>query len=75
MATTDVRNACDAFQGVYDATAGVDGYVSLEVAPDLARDAAGTVAEARRLWQIVDRPNLMIKVPGTAGRRGRRSVD
>ncbi len=65
VATTDVRNACDAFQGVYDATAGVDGYVSLEVAPDLARDAAGTVAEARRLWQIVDRPNLMIKVPGT----------
>lgn len=65
VATTDVRNACDAFRGVYDATAGVDGYVSLEVAPDLARDTAGTVAEARRLWQIVDRPNLMIKVPGT----------
>jgi transaldolase len=65
VATTDVRDACDAFRGVYDATAGVDGYVSLEVAPDLARDAVGTVAEARRLWQIVDRPNLMIKVPGT----------
>jgi transaldolase len=65
VATADVRQACDAFRGVYDATAGVDGYVSLEVAPDLARDAAGTVAEARRLWQIVDRPNLMIKVPGT----------
>ncbi len=65
VATTDVRDACDAFRGVYDATAGVDGYVSLEVSPDLARDAAGTVAEARHLWEIVDRPNLMIKVPGT----------
>ncbi|MBL0937946.1 MAG: transaldolase [Gemmatimonadaceae bacterium] len=65
LAATDVRNACDAFRGVYDATQAVDGYVSLEVSPDLARDAAGTVAEARRLWAIVDRPNLMIKVPGT----------
>lgn len=65
VATTDVRAACDAFRGVYDATKGVDGYVSLEVAPDLARDQAGTVAEARRLWKVVDRPNLMIKVPGT----------
>jgi transaldolase len=66
LAATDVRNACDAFRGVYERTAAVDGYVSLEVSPDLARDAAGTVAEARRLWAIVDRPNLMIKVPGTA---------
>ena len=66
VATTDVRDACDAFLGVYTDTAAVDGYVSLEVSPDLARDAEGTVAEARRLWQIVDRPNLMIKVPGTA---------
>lgn len=65
LATTDVRDACDAFRGVYETTAAVDGYVSLEVSPDLARDAAGTVAEARRLWAIVDRPNLMIKVPGT----------
>jgi transaldolase len=65
LAATDVRNACDAFRGVYERTAAVDGYVSLEVSPDLARDAAGTVAEARRLWAIVDRPNLMIKVPGT----------
>jgi transaldolase len=65
LASTDVRAACDAFRGVYETTAGVDGYVSLEVSPDLARDAAGTVAEARRLWAIVDRPNLMIKVPGT----------
>ena len=65
VATTDVRSACDAFRGVYDATNAVDGYVSLEVAPDLARDAAGTVAEAKHLWKVVDRPNLMIKVPGT----------
>jgi transaldolase len=65
LATTDVRDACDAFRGVYEATRGGDGYVSLEVGPDLARDAAGTVAEARHLWQVVGRPNLMIKVPGT----------
>jgi transaldolase len=65
VATADVRDACDAFRGVYDATEGVDGYVSLEVSPDLARDAAGTIAEARHLWRVVDRPNLMIKVPGT----------
>lgn len=65
VATTDVRNACDAFRSVYDATNGADGFVSLEVAPDLARDAAGTVAEAKHLWKVVDRPNLMIKVPGT----------
>ena len=65
VAATDVRDACDAFRGVYDATHAVDGYVSLEVSPDLARDAAGTIAEARKLWALVDRPNLMIKVPGT----------
>ena len=65
VATTDVRDACDAFREVYDRTDALDGYVSLEVSPDLARDTAGTVAEARRLWQIVDRPNVMIKVPGT----------
>jgi transaldolase len=66
LAATDVRAACDQFRGVYEATSGVDGYVSLEVSPDLARDAAGTIAEAHRLWTVVDRPNLMIKVPGTA---------
>ena len=65
VATTDVRNACDKFRGVYDATNGADGYVSLEVAPDLALDADRTVSEARKLWAVVDRPNLMIKVPGT----------
>jgi transaldolase len=65
LATDDVRRACDAFRPVYDATKGVDGYVSLEVGPDLAHDAAGTIAEARRLWAVLGRPNAMIKVPGT----------
>ena len=65
VAASDVRDACDAFRGVYDATDAIDGYVSLEVSPVLARDAKGTVAEAHRLWALVDRPNLMIKVPGT----------
>ncbi len=65
LATSDVQAACDAFAGVYASTDGVDGYVSLEVGPDLAHDTAGTVAEAQRLWEAVNRPNLMIKVPGT----------
>lgn len=65
LATTDVQRACDAFAGVYADTRALDGYVSLEVGPDLAHDTAGTVAEARALWAAVDRPNLMIKVPGT----------
>ncbi len=65
LATTDVQHACDAFAGVYAETNGGDGYVSLEVGPDLAHDAEGTVAEAHRLWKAVNRPNLMIKVPGT----------
>lgn len=61
----DVRAACDVFRTVYDAHRNGDGTVSLEVAPTLANDTAGTIAEARRLWQRVDRPNVMIKVPGT----------
>jgi transaldolase len=65
VSTTDVRNACDKFRGVYDATNAGDGFVSLEVSPGVAMDTAGTVAEAKKLWKIVDRPNLMIKVPGT----------
>jgi transaldolase len=75
LATTDVQQACDAFAGVYADTAGVDGYVSLEVGPDLAHDAAGTIAEARQLWAAVNRPNLMIKVPGTeAGAEATRTL-
>lgn len=65
LATRDVRDACDQFLGVYRQTDGVDGYVSIEVSPDLSNDAAGTVEEARRLWATIDRPNVMIKVPGT----------
>jgi transaldolase len=65
IATQDVRTACDAFRPVYDASRGADGYVSIEVSPVLARDAARTVDEARRLWSTVARPNVMIKVPGT----------
>ncbi len=65
VAATDVRDACDRFRGVYDDSRGLNGYVSLEVSPDLARDTEGTVAEALSLWRLVDRPNLMIKVPGT----------
>ena len=63
--TDDVRAACDVFRGVYDATAGADGFVSIEVSPGAAHDAEGTVQEAHRLWRTVDRPNVMIKVPGT----------
>jgi transaldolase/glucose-6-phosphate isomerase len=65
IAVEDVRQACDLFRPVYDATAGADGFVSLEVSASLARNTEGTIAEARRLWSAVDRPNLMIKVPGT----------
>ena len=64
--TTDVRDACDAFAPVYEATNGVDGYVSIEVSPGAADDAAATIDEAHRLWKTVDRPNVMIKVPGTS---------
>ena len=66
LAVQDIRQAADIFRPVWEATQGVDGYVSLEVAPDLAYDTAGTLADARRLWAAVGRPNLMIKVPGTA---------
>lgn len=63
--TDDVRNACDRFRGVYDASKQLDGYVSIEVSPGSAHDAKATVEEAHRLWKTVDRPNVMIKVPGT----------
>jgi transaldolase len=66
LAVADIRSAADLFRGVYDESHAADGYVSLEVSPELADDTAGTLDEARRLWAAVDRPNLMIKVPGTA---------
>jgi transaldolase len=65
VATTDVRDACDAFRGVYDKSKGDDGYVSIEVSPGAAHDPRATVAEGKRLWKTVDRPNLLVKVPGT----------
>ena len=63
--TTDVRDACDRFLPVFEATEGADGYVSIEVSPGVAHRAEDTVAEARRLWKTVGRPNVMVKVPGT----------
>ena len=65
LAIADIREAADIIRPVYESTSAADGYVSLEVSPQLADDTAGTLAEARRLWREVDRPNLMIKVPGT----------
>ncbi|RCV49922.1 transaldolase [Marinitenerispora sediminis] len=62
----DIRWAADVLRPVYDATGGVDGRVSLEVDPRLARETDRTVAEARALWWLVDRPNLFIKIPATA---------
>ena len=63
--TDDVRAACDSFRPVHEKTKGVDGYVSIEVSPGAAHDVEDTIIEARRLWGVVGRPNVMIKVPGT----------
>jgi transaldolase len=65
LAIQDIRSACDAFKPVFTSTDGLDGYVSLEVSPTLAHDTPGTIAAAARLWKAVDRPNVMIKIPGT----------
>lgn len=65
LAAADVQAACDVCRAEYDAGNGRSGLVSLEVAPDLAQDAAGTVAEAKRLWALIGRPNAMIKIPAT----------
>jgi len=65
IAIRDVQDACDIFRPVYDESRHRDGYVSLEVSPYLANDTSGTLEEARRLWKAVNRPNLMVKVPGT----------
>ena len=66
IAIRDIQDATDLMRPVYDESRKRDGYVSLEVSPYLARDTQATLEEARRLWKAVDRPNLMIKVPGTA---------
>lgn len=65
LALEDVQAAADLFRATYDAAGGGDGFVSLEVSPHLADDTKGTVAEGLRLWQAFNRPNAMIKVPGT----------
>src|SRR6478609_8376911 len=66
LAIRDIQDAADMLRPVYDSTKFRDGYVSLEVSPYLARDTQGTLQEARTLWKAVARPNVMIKVPGTA---------
>jgi transaldolase/glucose-6-phosphate isomerase len=66
IAIRDIQDAADLLRPVYDESRCRDGYVSLEVSPYLARDTQGTLEEARRLWKTVNRPNVMIKVPGTA---------
>lgn len=65
LTTNDVRDAADIFRPVFDATGGEDGRVSIEVSPDLAHDTEATVAEAKKLWAKVDRPNALIKIPAT----------
>ena len=65
IAIADIQGAADAIRPVYDATNSRDGYVSLEVSPFLAHDTETTIRDARRLWAAVNRPNLMIKIPGT----------
>jgi transaldolase len=62
---TDIRTVADLLRPIYDRTNALDGYVSLEVSPELAHDTNATLSEARRFWKLVDRPNLMIKIPAT----------
>lgn len=65
ITTHDVRSGCDIFRDVFDATNGKDGRVSIEVEPSLANNTAGTIEQGRMLWNTVDRPNVMIKIPAT----------
>ena len=65
LTTDDVRSACDLFTDIYSKSHGADGRVSIEVDPRLAHDTAGTIADGKELYKIVDRPNVMIKVPAT----------
>ncbi len=65
LAIADVQMACDVFRPTYDATEGADGFVSIEVSPKLAHDTQGTITEAKRFFKAVNRPNVMIKIPGT----------
>ena len=65
MIIQDIRTVADMLRPIYERTNMLDGYVSLEVSPDLAHDTDGTIAEVRRFWKMVDRPNLLIKIPAT----------
>ncbi len=65
LAVEDIQKACDLFRPTYEAAEGRDGFVSIEVSPKLARDTQGSIDEARRLWKSVNRPNLLVKIPGT----------
>jgi transaldolase len=66
LAITDERTVADLLRPLYERTNGQDGFVSIEVSPYLAHDTAGTLAEVRRFWRAIDRPNLMVKIPSTA---------
>jgi len=65
LAIADIENACDLFRPVYDEAAGNDGNVSIEVSPLIAHDTQGSIDMALALWKRIDRPNLMVKIPGT----------
>ena len=65
LVITDIRRVADLLRPIYDRTHGQDGFVSLEVSPDLAQDTEGTLSEVRHLWKTLDRPNLMVKIPAT----------
>ncbi|MGH2413322.1 MAG: transaldolase [Microcystaceae cyanobacterium] len=62
---TDIRDACDILRPIYDSSNGLDGYVSIEVPPTISHDTERTIEEARRYYQQIDRPNVMVKIPGT----------
>ncbi len=66
VAVEDIRNACDLLRPIYDSSNGGDGFASIEVSPSFARDPESTLTDVRRLWKAIDRPNLMVKIPGTA---------
>jgi len=66
LVTTDIAHATDILRPKYDEWGGQDGFISVEVSPDLAHDTDGTIAQAKELWTRIDRPNLMIKIPATA---------
>ena len=65
LSIKDIQDSADAFRPVYDRTKGADGFISIEVSPYIAHDTGSTIAEAKALWKDIDRPNLMVKVPGT----------